>query len=97
MSDEKLSPRAALEALGFTFRPTTPGRIDVVIPGAVVWWDAEATWPDSEEAHRYVLQLGDETATEAARSRRIADACESQAREAEAQAAKTRGVVVRMR
>lgn len=97
MSDEKLSTRAALEALGFTFRMTLVGRIDVVLPGAVAWWEEDATWPDSEEARRYVFKLRDDAAEEATRSRRIADAYESQAREAEARSARVCDVVRRMR
>lgn len=98
MSDEKLSPRAALEALGFVFRPTMPRRIDVVAPGPVaVSWGARSGWPDSDSAREYVLGLLREAEQRAASARALADSFERQARDAEAQAAKTRDVVGRMR
>lgn len=98
MIGEKLSPRAALEALGFTFRLTMPGRIDVVAPGHVaVSWGAPSGWPDSPSARQYVLGLLRDADERAASARALADNFERQAREAEAQAAKTRGVAGRMR
>lgn len=99
MSDEKLSPRAALEALGFTFRLTRRGRaVEVTIPGGrASWEDDDVSWPDSDDAREYVFALLISAEDRAVRARRLADAREAKAREAEAQAAKTRDVMRRMR
>lgn len=101
----ELTPRQALEALGFRFEPVKHSRgksIEVVAPplpsGGGVSWRERATWPDSPDAARYITEtLLGEAENRATNSRYFATLAEHAAVEAEATAARLREVAGRVR
>jgi hypothetical protein len=107
MTTGELTPRAALEALGFRFEPTTNSRgkagkiVEVHAPrlpnGGGVSWRMAATWPDSPDAAEYVATLLREAEHRAEMDRRAATQAEANAREAEEHAARVRAVAERVK
>lgn len=103
MSGE-MTPREALEALGFRFEAVPRSRgvsIEVHAPrlpncGGVSWRE-RATWLDSPAAAEYVGTLLREAEQWAASARRLADIAERDAVAAEAKAARLRDVAGRVK
>jgi hypothetical protein len=99
-----MTPREALEALGFRFVavPRSRGKsIEVFAPslpnGGGVSWRERATWLDSPAAAEYVGTLLREAESWASTSRMIADGAERDAVAAEAKAARLRDVAGRVK
>ena len=100
----ELTPRQALEALGFRFEPVKHSRgksIEVVAPplpsGGGVSWRERATWPDSPDAAAYVdrlLRCAEERETIASMALRRA---EEEVAAAKANVARLRDVARRVR
>jgi hypothetical protein len=101
MSGGTLTPREALEELGFRIEVVPRSRgvsIEVVAPGGVCSWRERATWLDSPAAAEYVTAtLLREAESRAARARALAATAERDAVAAEADAARLRGVAGRVR
>ena len=98
MSGE-LTPRAALEALGFRFEAVPRSRgvsVEMYAPslpnGGAVSWRVRATWPDSPEAVEYVETLLREAEARASSARALADTAARDATAAEEHAARVRAV-----
>ena len=104
MNDGPMTPREALEALGFRFEPVPRGRgvnVEVHAPrlpnGGGVSWRERATWPDSPAAAEYVATLLREAERRAEMERRAAAQAETNARAAEEHAARVRAVAERVK
>ncbi len=104
MTTDELTPREALEALGFRFEPVPRSRgvsVEVYAPrlpnGGGVSWRERATWPDSPAAAEYVATLLREAERRAETERLVATQAEANAREAEEHAARVRAVAERVK
>lgn len=107
MDDGPMTPREALEALGFRFELATNSRgeadkiVEVHAPrgqsGCGVSWRMNVRWPDSPAAAEYVATLLREAERRAETERLVATQAEANARAAEEHAARVRAVAGRVK
>jgi hypothetical protein len=92
-----MTPREALEALGFRINAPRDGRVRVYGPEGGSW-EEHADWPDSPAARKYIAgTLLREAEERASNTRAVAESAQRDAVAAEARAARLRAVAGRLK